>query len=416
MSLALIKIFKSYKVVIENYFFMTILRILNSLFYFIIFPYLITNLGLEKYGLYVFVMSIVNYLIVMVTFGFDFPAAKEIAENQDNSRVKENILSQVFSAKIILVIPLAIVYLSLTMIIPSMNQNWELYLICFVNVFANIFFPNWFFQGIQKMKIVTYIQVALKLVSLPLIFLMVKEPDDVWKFALIVTSTNFCGSLIASFIIYYYEKLHIRLIPFSKLKNLFTDALPFFWSNAAGVIKYQSTVIIIGSLFGMSDVAIYDLAYKIFSIPNIIFSSINGALFPKIAKNHNKREIKKILYLETIAGFLVIIVIFLIGKKLIILLGGEEMLDAYPIAVALSFGILTYLLVGGYINFLFVPNKKYSLVIKNQIVAFTSFFCITILGLLLWTDILIIAISFSISGIIEIFYCKYLIKKHKLLE
>jgi polysaccharide transporter, PST family len=416
MSKVLIKIYKNYKLVIENYFFMTILRVLNSLFYFIILPYLITNLGIEKYGLYVYVMSIVNYLIVMVTFGFDFPAVKEIVENQDNSRVKENILSQVFTAKIILVIPLAIVYLSLTMIIPSMNQNWELFLICFVNIFANILSPYWFFQGIQKMKIVTYIQVALKLVSLPLIFLMVNEPNDVWKFALIVTLTNFCGSLIASFIIYYYEKLHIRLIPFSKLKNLFTDALPFFWSNAAGVIKYQSTLIIIGSLFGMSDVAVYDLAYKIFSIPNIIFSSVNGALFPKISKSHNKSEIKKILYLETIAGFFVIIIIFLLGEKLIMFLGGEEMLYAYPISVALSFGILTYLLVGGYINFLFVPNKKYSFVTKNQIIAFTSFFSITILGLLLWTDILVIAIAFSISGIIEIFYCKYLIKKHKLLE
>jgi len=90
------------------------------------------------------------------------------------------------------------------------------------------------------------------------------------------------------------------------------------------------------------------------------------------------------------------------------------MLGAYPIAVALSFGVLTFLLVGGYINFIFVPKHKYYLVTQNQFIAFVVFFILTAIGLILYKNIISIAIAWSSAGIFEILYCNYLIKKHRL--
>ena len=58
------------KKIIENYFFMTVLQVLNSFFYLLIYPYLIRALGGSAYGLYVFATSISTYFLFVINFGF----------------------------------------------------------------------------------------------------------------------------------------------------------------------------------------------------------------------------------------------------------------------------------------------------------------------------------------------------------
>ena len=119
------------------------------------------------------------------------------------------------------------------------------------------------------------------------------------------------------------------------------------------VIKQQSANIVIGSFFGMGEVALYDLANKIFTIPTILTASINGAIFPKVNFKFEKRKHKKVLRLETLLGIGIILFLIVFGKYVIVLLGGENMLGAYPILIILSCNVLTPLLVGCYCYFLF---------------------------------------------------------------
>lgn len=414
MILKLKIIFKNNKVVFENYFFMTILQVLNSLFYLLIYPYLIRTLGKESYGQYVFAMSIISYFISLVSFGFDFPAVKEIAKNPNNESIKSHVISCVFTAKIYLETLSALIFTLIILLIPVLRQYWYIYVILFGNTFVNILFPTWFFQGIQKMRIVTYIQLIFKFLSLPFIFLFVLGSNDIEEFSFIVTFFNFAGGIAASYLILYNEKIKIHWISFGELKLWYKDALPFFWSNAGAAIKQQSIAIMIGTYFNMADVALYDLAYKIISIPNILFGSINGALFPKIANDARKEVIKKIFKFEALAGLIVILLVILFGKFIILVIGGSKMTDAYPIAVVLSFGVLTLLLVSAYISFIFVPQNKYYLVTQNQLVAFINFFTFSIIGLILYKNILSIAVAWTLAGLFEIVYCNILIKKHEL--
>jgi len=63
---------KNNKKIIENYFFMTLILILNSLFALLIYPYLIRALGKESYGIYIFGTSIANYFICFIGFSTHF--------------------------------------------------------------------------------------------------------------------------------------------------------------------------------------------------------------------------------------------------------------------------------------------------------------------------------------------------------
>ena len=195
----------------------------------------------------------------------------------------------------------------------------------------------------------------------------------------------------------------------------FREAFPFFLSNSVGTLKEQGIPIIVGAFFGMRDVAIYDLANKIIIIPRTILMSVNAALFPKIVVDVNKKIIKKIIKYELLIGLLVIGLIVSFGYRIVILLGGDSMKDAYPLAIVLSFTVLSWLLVGAFISFLFIPSRKYYLVTINQVIALMSVILFIVGGFSIKISVFVLAGSLAFSGLMEIAFCIYQTKKYKLL-
>ena len=187
------EIFSNNKKVAENYFFMTAIQVINSAFGILIYPYVIRVLGAGSYGLYVFALSVTTYFIGFITFGFNFPALKAIIANKDNLEEKNKIVSSVFTAKSYLGLASTFVFSILLFTVPIMSGNKFIFAICFTQILGEMLFPTWYFQGMQKMKLVTYIQLSFRVISLPLIFFLIKSPADIWIYAIISSFTVISG-------------------------------------------------------------------------------------------------------------------------------------------------------------------------------------------------------------------------------
>ena len=246
--------------------------------------------------------------------------------------------------------------------------------------------------------------------------MLVKATNDVWVFTFIAALTSVLGGFSAMFIIRFKDGLKIHWKKYSELKIWIKDAFPFFLSTVFGTLKEQSLVIILGTFFSLKDVAIYDLAKKVISLPNIIVSSINGALYPKIVVKNQSDVIKKIIWIEALIALIIIAGVVLFGEWLVVLLGGTEMSNAYFIAIILSFTILAHLLVGTYIYFVFIPKNKFYYVTKNQLVAMISFFIYAFVGFLFDQSIYMFVLAMSLSGMTELLYCYIVIKKNNMLR
>lgn len=408
------KLLKNNFTIIENYFFMTIVQVIGSLIGILIYPYLIRKLGSESYGLYVFALSITNYFFKIVAFGFSMPALKIISQNIDNQKIKNEVVSSVIWAKSYLAILSTFIFLISLYFIPFFNQNKWLYIICFTQIIAEIIYPNWYFQAVQKVRVVAFLQLSVRLFSIPFIFLLIKKTSDISIYAIIASLSNILVALFSVVYLSQKEKVTIHFVSIKNLKIYFQDALPFFWSSSASVIKTESITTIIGIFFNMTDVAYYDLANKILLLPRLATSSINDALFPKIIKKTQQIIIKKIIQLEILLGFAVIAAIVIFGHWIVLLLGGIKMLSAYPLTIILSATILLNMVISCYYYFIFVPKNKYYFITRNQLVAFISFFVICISGVQVFHNIFMIVAALVLSGCCEIIYCNYLIKKHQL--
>ena len=397
--------------VAENYVFMTILQVLNVCFYILIYPFVIRVLGAESYGLYAYAAALVMLFITFVSFGFDLPAAKRIAEHASDTGVKEQVLSEVTTAKILLEGIALVVFAVLFPVSAKMQASPVLFSIVFVQTLSNIFFPQWYFQGIQRMRVVTYIQVCFRLLSLPFIFWLLRAPEDLWIFALILTLCSVLGSLVAWWIIRYREGLHVRLVPLSDAWRSTREALPFFLSNATSALKEQGIVLLIGMFMGMTDVAIYDLANKIIIIPRTILSKLNDAIFPQMMAQPSASGRRKVLLGEVAIGLASIVLVAAFGYWAVLVLGGKAMLASYPVSIILSVTILTWLVVGAMIYFYIIPSGQTYYITLNQVIAMVSTFAFAGVSLYFTHSVYLLAASLAIAGLIEIVFCSIVIRR-----
>ena len=411
---SLLKTIRNNKKIIENYFFMTLLLALNSYFALLIYPYLIKSLGKESYGIYVYGFTIASFFTTFVSFGFDMIGLREISKTPHSIKNKSIILSKVFTAKLYLEFFSICIFAILVNVIPLWQENSLIYWVCFSTTLVNIFLPIWYFQGIQKMKIVTIIQLLLKIASLPVIFYYVRKSSDILVYSIISSIVSVIGSFIAFAYIIKIDKLRLSIIPFKETLSYTKESLYFFYSNVGSTIKTQSLNLIIGSYFGMGDLAIYDLAQKIITIPMMILMNVNRALFPKIAGDFNIITVRKILRYEHIIGVLVVISIILLGKPIVVLLGGEGMELAYPIAIILSFVVYGFLITTCHLDLIIIPLKLDIYIFKNQIIAIISLFFVVFIGLFFTKNIFILPSALVISAFSEIIYQKYIFKKEKI--
>jgi PST family polysaccharide transporter len=351
----------------------------------------------------------------VVTFGFGLPALKEISANRHIISVKSRVLSEMFTVRCYLFFLSGILLLFLTIIVPFVRENLSLYIIVFSSTLITIFAPNSYFQGMQKMKILTNINLVSRLLSIFLIFIFVKSPTDLIVYSLIVSLLPVFGSIVAFFYILFVDKTPVKFISLKKTGKAFREALPFFGTSILGKIKQESIPLILGATFDMGSVALWDLTNKIVSIPRLITASINDAIFPSVMNNLFPDRIKRIIRNEKIIGLTIVFAIVALGYWAVLWLGGESMLAAYPLACILSTTVYANLIVSCYFYFVFVPQNRYAFVPKNQLASLLSFMVMTAVGLVIYKSITILVLAFTLSVFVEIFYCKYTIKKHQLL-
>ncbi len=380
------------------------------------YPYVIRTLGTETYGLYIFVFSSSVLFGTFISFSTDLLGTKEIAQNVDNLQKKSEIVSSVVFARLFLFGIAFTVLLLLSLIFGFIAEHFLLYVLCFLGNMSSILFHGWYFQGVQKMKIVTYIKVGFNLVQLPFIFLFINTENDLLLYAVIVLLSNILGALYGFFHLLAVEKIKIIWVGFEVIIQRLKVSLPFFYKDVLGVLKQQAIPQITGVYFGMHEVALYDLAQKIIKIPLALIYNVNISFFPKFAQYATQKMIDKLIKYEYIFGVFCILCVVLFGQWAVYFLGGEAMHDAYYITIILSLNLLTHLIIGAYMYFVFILNDRNDLYIKNQIVAFVSFFAIIFVGLQFYKSIYALVSALALSGVAELLYCYWNYRKIKTVE
>lgn len=394
---------------------MTALNVLGALISFFMYPYIIRMTGREAFGVYPYAMAWVMCFQFFIDFGLEAPAAKAIVENVDDNEKKEYILSSVFTAKLLLFIASTLLYGILLFTVPDMREHKMIFGFTYLQTLVCLLYPYWYFQGMRNMRVVTYINLACRLAAVPLILFFIKTPGHVWIYAAIVSLTSIAGAVIAMLYIIFHDRLRIRLVSVRTLRTWFSDGAPFMMTQLAGLLKDGLLTFLIRYFFGYADVTLFDIAKKIVSIPRMFTQSINNALFPEVISNASSERIRRVLLYERAIGLGISVLVIVLAYPLIAWMFGMDSIGAYPLSAIYSLSIYTFLVAGAYLQFVFIPHHRYYHVTMNQIVSLIGCVLFTIIGLGVWNNIMMLAIALTLSGFVEILFCRFICKKEHLL-
>ena len=261
------------------------------------YPYLIRTVGMELYGTVVFAQVIVTYVSLVVNFGFNLTGAKEIASNLANPDKISEIVSSVFINKFAIWLVCFFVYLLMISSFSFFSEHYALYFFSFFLTLNELLFPIWFYQGIEKMKYVTCVNVAIRLFFIGAIFIFVRQETDYIYVPILNSAGAVLAGIASLYILLRVEKVKLIAVSKERLIFYFKEALPLFVSSLSIRIYQNANKIVVGSFLGMSEVAIFDLGEKLVSLIKIPVSLIAQAVFPKISRERSVGYLNKVMML-----------------------------------------------------------------------------------------------------------------------
>ncbi len=316
------------KTVLANFSYLSLLQVFTILFPLLTYPYLLRVIGLELYGVIVFAQTIINYVSLVINFGFNMSGARDVAVHKEDKVRLSRIVSSTYLCKFILWIVCLIVYLSVISIVPFFRDYYWVYLLSFLLTLNELLLPIWFFQGIEKMKYITIVNLSARLLFVAAIFLFVREREDY----LLVPFLNGIGTILAGglslYIVLGKEKINLFVIPIKDLKSAYKESFPLFVSSLSTQIYVNVNKLVIGSFLGMSEVSIYDMADKVLHLMKLPISMMAQAVFPKISRERNIRFVNRVMFLVAGTVLLAYICVFIGSDWIVYLFTGEYMEEA----------------------------------------------------------------------------------------
>ncbi len=270
--------------VVSNMFSLSIIQVFNYLLPLLTFPYLARILKAEYFGLLAVVTSTMNYFIILTDYGFGLTGPREVAIHREKSSKIDEIWSSVMGIKGVLVILSFLILLILTTFVPRFQEHGKIYLLAYGMIVGYALSPNWFFQGMEKMKYIIYANVVTKLIFTVTIFIFVRSADDYYKVPLL-NSLGFIAGGVLSFIIAQKQfgvRFHWRYI--SKWKYYLKESGYIFLSAVITSIYTTLSPVILSFFATNSSVGYFAGANKIVSITLTMFIPFSNALYPYMSK------------------------------------------------------------------------------------------------------------------------------------
>lgn len=259
----------------------------------ILLPVSLKFVSVEQYGVWLTISS-----ILMWTANFDLGLGLGLKNRLAEALAKEDYtlarkyVSTAYTVIILIMGSLSIIYFSAAEYINwvklfNLNETYSELIQRTINVIIYLFFARFVLQliniildALQLLYIAKIIGTSSQLLILSTIFLLSNKTEgNIYLLGLIFSLAPVLVFTISSFIVfskYDYLRPSFKSIHFSFAKDLYGLGLKFFLIQISMLVLFQTSNILIINFFGPEQVVQYNVAFSLFSMINIAFSTISA--------------------------------------------------------------------------------------------------------------------------------------------
>ncbi len=338
------------KRLLSNFFSLSVLQVFTYILPLLTLPYLVRTLGVKIFGLVMFAQSFMVFFNILVDYGFALSATREISIHRNNKNKVTEIFSAVIIIKLILILLSLLILSVIVLSFDKFSANWELYYLAFLWVIGQALFPIWYFQGLEKMKYITIVNIISKLVFTIAIFIFIHQKSDYLLVPLLNGLGIIVGSLFSFWVLYKKFNQPFKLQKLDTLMIYFKESSQFFLSRASVSIYTSANTFVLGLFTDTTMVGYYSIAEKLYMALQGFYSPIVQVLYPYVAKEQNIKLFKKIFtFVISINTFGILILYFIGGTIFDILFTqgiGIESLEVFHILLIAALVVVPTILIG----------------------------------------------------------------------
>lgn len=317
----------------SNFLSLSVLQWANYILPLLTIPYLIRVLGIEYFGLLAFASAVIVYFNIITDYGFNLTATREISIHRDNREKIIEIFSVVMTIKFIL---MGISFILLSILLVSFEKfsiNWEIYFFTFGIVVGQALFPVWFFQGMEQMKYITYLNILSKTIFTVAIFIFVQEQRDYYMVPILTSIGFIIAGIWSLFLIKKEFDIKFQIQPLKTIKYYLIDGWDVFIVTIAGNLYESTNMVILGLFSSNAEVGYYSIIDRVKGVIRSVFAPVVQSFYPHLSKliqedrNLYYKKLNALTLYLGIVSIVIAVIVFLNSDAIVSLITGENNSD-----------------------------------------------------------------------------------------
>lgn len=328
------------KKIFKNVLSLGVLQIANSIIPLIVIPFVVRTLGSEEFGRASYAQNIIAYFTLLINYGFEYSATQDVALYRENKERVRSVFWTVMKFKFLLLLISFVFLFFFYLFVDKVREDPLLYVYASLLNVGMVFYPSWFFQGMEKLLGVAFSNVIIRLLCSCLVLFYVQSSSDCWIYILLMSMSYLVMGVFSFFVaIVKYDLSYCSVWDFSSVKKGFSIFLNNIFTNLYAL----GGLTVVGIYLTNSEVGTYSGVNKIVvAICMLISMPISVALFPKLSRSFAASEVEGlknlkrcILYASAI-GLSVFICVIVFAPLIVKIILGPNFDEAVPLLRCMS--------------------------------------------------------------------------------
>lgn len=294
----------------------------------ITFPYISRVLMATGNGKVATASAVITYFNMFASLGIPTYGIRACAKVRDDKEKLSKTVQELLIINSITMFLTLIAFIFTVALIPEFAAEKNLYIINGIGMVLNVFAITWLYNALEQYAYITIINMIVKLVSLILMFMLVKQPEDYVVYGGITVFAS-SASYIFNFI-YATKFVSLKKSAPYDFRVHMKPILRFFAMSAATSVYTNLDVVMLRFMQGDTEVGYYNAAIKVKTILVTLITSLGTVLLPRLSYYVKKektedfyRMIGKAVNFVVLAGFPLTIYFMLYAKESIQFLAGD---------------------------------------------------------------------------------------------
>jgi PST family polysaccharide transporter len=304
------------------------IQIANYILPVVLIPYLTHTLGLETFGIVAFGLAYIGFAVMVTDFGFDLYGPHVIAKQRGDNKFIKEFVGSVFICKMILLVPVILVTVLFSVTTRQFHDHSFFLLLLIIPIIGQTFQPVWFYQGIERMTIITYLYLGNRILYVVMVLSLVKHAGDYTWVIISHGIAHLVGALLGFAILVcsgYGPKMPDR----ETLVRNFRGSSEYFYSRAAVAAYTTGGTLYLGFITNPAQVALYSAAEQLYKAAQGLYGPLVQALYPFMSRKGDIKIFKRILVWSIVSTLLGGLVGIFAGRPILRLIFGPAFNASY---------------------------------------------------------------------------------------